>query len=194
MDKQTQQRLMEELSPGQSSSSLKKALSDLKNVDISLQPEAAGKKTLATVLGEIVWLLTQSPAHKHFSLTDLEWLVMPAILLDQYKIYRNEEQVTGAALWAYLSPEAEKRLLASGRIAPQDWGNNAQLSLEDGLIANEGGQLWLIELLAPFNSPENNHQQQMLADLMLTSLKGKLIKIVSINPETGNKETIVLGK
>src|SRR5436190_902353 len=57
-------------------------------------PAAAGQsqatspaKTVAQVLGEITWLMTQSPRHKAIALGDLEWLVMPAILLRQFRIF-----------------------------------------------------------------------------------------------------------
>jgi cytolysin-activating lysine-acyltransferase len=42
-------------------------------------------KTVAQVLGEITWLMTQSPRHKAIPLGDLEWLLMPAILLRQFE-------------------------------------------------------------------------------------------------------------
>ena len=44
-------------------------------------------KTVAQVLGEITWLMTQSPRHKAVPLGDLEWLLMPAILLRQFRIF-----------------------------------------------------------------------------------------------------------
>ena len=52
-------------------------------------------------------------------------------------------------------------------------GVMATLYPEKGMAAKEGGTLWLIELISPFNDDKNNHQQQMLADLMQTRLKGK---------------------
>jgi cytolysin-activating lysine-acyltransferase len=151
------------------------------------------KKTFSTIMGEIVWLLTQSSVHKHLALSDLEWMIMPPIMLNQFKVYHNEDQPVGVALWGYLSPEAEQRLQAVSRIAPQDWGNGASLDEENGLVAKEGGTLWLIEIISPFNDEKNNHQQQMLADLIETSLKGQKFKIMRINPETGVKEIATLG-
>lgn len=150
----------------------------------------AGEKTIATVMGEIVWLLTQSPAHRYLSLGDLEWMIMPPILLGQYKIFRNEDQVVGVALWAYLNEEAEQRLKATGRLNPQDWGNGASVSMEEGIVPNEGGNLWLIELLAPFNSEENNHQQQMLADLKLKNFSSEKLKLFSIDGTSGAKRVL----
>ncbi len=38
-------------------------------------------KSVAEVLGEIVWLMSQDPSAKEMQIKDLEWLVMPAILL-----------------------------------------------------------------------------------------------------------------
>ncbi len=43
-------------------------------------------KTIAQLLGEITWLMTQSPRHRALALGDLDWLVMPAILLRQFRI------------------------------------------------------------------------------------------------------------
>ncbi len=150
-------------------------------------------KTFSTIMGEIVWLLTQSPSHKHLALSDLEWMIMPPVLLNQFKIYHNKEQPVGVALWGYLSPEAEQRLSAVSRIAPEDWGNGATLDQEAGLVAKEGGTLWLIEVISPFNDEKNNHQQQILADLMQTTLKGQKFKIMRINPGSGVNEEVTLG-
>ena len=118
---------------------------------------------------------------------------MPPVLLDQYKIFKSEGQVVGMAFWAYLSEEAEKKLMATSRLAPQDWGNNATISMEEGITPNEGGNLWLIEALAPFDSKENNHQQQMLADLIMNELKGESIKTVQVDPDTGRRTQVKLG-
>ena len=62
------------------------------------QPEP-GPKTVSQVLGEITWLMTQSPRHKAIPLGDLEWLVMPAILLKQFRIFYKGEQPVGVAVW-----------------------------------------------------------------------------------------------
>jgi hypothetical protein len=56
---------------------------------------ASPSKTVAQVLGEIAWLMTQSPRHKAVRLSDLEWL-MPAILLRQLRIFYSGEQPVGA--------------------------------------------------------------------------------------------------
>ncbi len=157
--------------------------------------EDVGSRTIGSMMGEVVWLMTQSQAHKFLSLADLEWLLMPPIILGQYKLFRDaNKKPMGAALWGYLNEEAEQKLKTVGRLAPQDWGNKANLDQQKGLIANEGGTLWLVELVAPFHSDKNKHREQMLADLMGTALKNKPLKMMHVNPETGQREEITLGE
>lgn len=43
-------------------------------------------KSVAEIFGEIVWLMSQDPASRDLTLKDLEWLVMPPILLKQFHI------------------------------------------------------------------------------------------------------------
>lgn len=153
------------------------------------------QRTIGSMMGEIVWLMTQSPIHRKLSLADLEWLVMPPIVLGQYKLFRDENQKPiGVALWGYLNEQAEKKLKKVGKLAPQDWGNNAALDAAAGLVRREGGTLWLIELIAPFHTDDNQHRQRMIADVTGTSLKGQHIKLLHLSPESGKREEIIVGK
>ena len=81
-------------------------------------PVDAPKPTVSHMLGELTWVLSQSPAHKHFAIGDLEWLVMPAILLEQFRVFHGDKHPLGFALWAYLSEEAETRMAAAPDCAP----------------------------------------------------------------------------
>lgn len=54
--------------------------SDTKHVD-----PVAGK-TVAEILGEIVWLMTQDPAGREMKVVEIEALVMPAILARRFHI------------------------------------------------------------------------------------------------------------
>ncbi len=163
---------------------------EVPEVEIADEPTS---KTMGSMIGEVVWLMSQSPTHKHLSLGDLEWILMPAIILEQYKIFHENEKPVGAALWGYLSDEAAHRLKVAGRLAPQDWGNNATQDPEKGLVAQEGGTLWLVELVTPFHNDTNKHREQMIADLMQTVFKGKKFKTMHINPKSGVREEITLG-
>jgi len=150
--------------------------------------------TVARMLGEIVWIMTQSPGHKHFSLGDLEWMVMPALLLEQYRIFRNGTQPLGVALWAYLSPEAEEKLKSgTGRLRPDEWAVGMKLDPEDGVTHGAGGALWLVDLICPFHTPENKMADQMLADLIQGPFKGKKFKFHHTDPGNGERKIMELG-
>jgi hemolysin-activating ACP:hemolysin acyltransferase len=99
------------------------------------KPLDATDKTVSTVLGEVVWLLTQSPQHKQLAIADLEWQEnrkspMPALLLRQFKLFYDTERniqnpwvkKLGCVLFAKVSPAVAARLDAGGRLATlDDW-------------------------------------------------------------------------
>jgi cytolysin-activating lysine-acyltransferase len=97
-------------------------------------------KTVAQVLGEITWLMTQSPRHKAAPLGDLEWLVMPAILLRQFRIFYQGEQPVGVALWA-LADDLVARRIDTGdtRLAAVEWKSGSNMRIID-IMAPFGGE------------------------------------------------------
>jgi cytolysin-activating lysine-acyltransferase len=97
-------------------------------------------KTVSQVLGEITWLMTQSPRHKAIPLGDLEWLVMPAILLQQFRIFYKGEQPVGVAFWALADEIVAKRIDAGDvRLTPAEWKSGANRKVVD-VIAPFGGE------------------------------------------------------
>jgi cytolysin-activating lysine-acyltransferase len=94
-------------------------------------------KTVAQVLGEITWLMTQSPRHKAVPIGDLEWLLMPAILLRQFRIFYHGEQPVGVALWALVDGLVAQRIDAGDkRLTAVEW--------------KSGSNMRIVELVAPF--------------------------------------------
>ncbi len=97
-------------------------------------------KTVAAVLGEIVWLMTQSPRHKQMPLADLEWLVMPPVLLKQFRIYYSGERPVGVVLWALVNAPVQQRLHAGEkRLSATEWKCGPQGEIVD-IIAPFGGE------------------------------------------------------
>jgi cytolysin-activating lysine-acyltransferase len=97
-------------------------------------------KTVAQVLGEIAWLMTQSPRHKVMLISDLEWLLMPAILLRQFRIFYKGEQPVGVALWALADDLAAKRIDAGEtRLAAVKWKSGSNMRIID-VVAPFGGE------------------------------------------------------
>lgn len=123
-------------------------------------PEAAPlpAKTVAQVLGEVTWLMTQSPIHKQLFIGDLEWFCMPALLMEQFRIYNGPNAPAAVALWAYVSEEVEQRLTEGGaKLRADEW--------------RCGDRAWLIELVAPFGG-----QDEILADLAASVFEGQAFK------------------
>lgn len=130
--------------------------------------------TVSDVFGQITWLMTQSKTHRNFFISDLEWMVMPPVLLKQFRLFPGKTQPLGCALWAKLSAEVEQRLEAGvARLAPQDW--------------NSGDRLWLVELLAPFG-----HQEKMIEDLKTTIFAGQQFKMHSVTAD-GKRKVVTVG-
>jgi cytolysin-activating lysine-acyltransferase len=100
---------------------------------------APPSKTVAQVLGEIAWLMTQSP-HKAVPLGDLEWLVMPALLLRQFRIFYSGEQPVGVALWALADDLVAGRIDAGDkRLAAVEWKSGSNMRIVD-VVAPFGGE------------------------------------------------------
>ena len=105
-------------------------------------------KTVAQVLGEIAWLMTQSPRHKAMTLGDLEWLVMPAILLRQFRIFYQGDRPVGVAVWALADELVAKRIDAGdNRLAAVEWKSGALKRIID-IVAPFGGEAEMREQVA----------------------------------------------
>jgi cytolysin-activating lysine-acyltransferase len=125
-------------------------------------------KTVSQVLGEITWLLTQSPIHKQLFIGDLEWFAMPPILMEQFRIFYGPQAPGGppdaqpvpaaVALWAFVSEETDARLTAGAhKLRADEWKG--------------GAQPWLIELIAPFGG-----QDEIMLDLAQNVFKDRPFK------------------
>ncbi|WP_186400862.1 toxin-activating lysine-acyltransferase [Stappia sp. P2PMeth1] len=121
--------------------------------------------------GEIVSLLARDPRHRHMSLGDLEWAVMPPLRAGQFLTMRGKIKdrddlsvPLAVALWAKVSPEVDAKLEAqraagvSFRLAPHEWtsgeipwllltagANQFRIKLADQLTKTLGSSLRGIE-------------------------------------------------
>ena len=108
-------------------------------------PKMPGK-TAAQVLGEIVWIMVQSPRHKSLALSDLEWFVMPAIQLKQFSIFYRADRPVGVALWAQVDDAVAKRLDGGDkRLAAAEW--------------RCGPHRRIMEVMAPFGGEQEIRRQ-----------------------------------
>jgi cytolysin-activating lysine-acyltransferase len=164
---------------------------------------AGTPKNVAEALGQITWLFSQSPLHQHLKIKDLEWSVMPAILLEQFRLFyfgplpglKNvkpeeflpgftkeglEQMPLGVAFWGKLNEAAETKADRGERLTAEDW--------------KSGDRLWLLELITPFATPENKLAEAMFADLLQGPFKGKRFSLHRTDPKTGQKTKFTLGE
>lgn len=139
--------------------------------------------TISHLLGEMAWLLTQSPLHKALPIAAIEWLCMPPILKQQFYLFRDGERPVGLALWAKCGPNAEAKLEV-GIVETE-----TRLNLEDW---DSGERIWLVDLVAPFANEENRHREIMMADLISGPLKNKEFRFHRTDPDSGRRDVQVV--
>lgn len=134
--------------------------------------------TVSHFLGEMTWLLTQSPLHKALQIGDLEWLVMPALIHRQFYLFRDGERPIGLALWAKCGAIAKAKL------------DRGMLEVENRLTLDEwvnGDEIWLVDLIAPFATAENKQREIMFADLISGPLSGQSFHFHQTDAATGKR-------
>ncbi len=100
------------------------------------------------LVGEITFILMASEFHRRYLINDIAKCFMPALHLNQFKIYKNKDgNPVALVTWAYLSEEIEKKHM-SGKYSLEinDW--------------KSGDRLWGIDFMAPFG-----HMKMIKKDL-----------------------------
>jgi len=154
-------------------------------------------KTYGDALGQIVWLLSQSPTHRELKVKDLEWSFMPAVMHQQFRIFRFgplpgldaaalapkgldkaaiERLPLGVAIWGKLSADAEAKLENGTHLKPEEW--------------NSGDRVWLIELISPYATPQNKLSEAMLLDLMKGPFKDTKFSLHRTDPQSGVRSKV----
>lgn len=89
------------------------------------------------VLGAVCWLMMQQPGARHTLLSEMDWRVMPPLVLEQAKLYMRDSAPIAYVSWAKLSDATAQRYLeAPHHLTAADW--------------KSGEQVWIIDLIAPF--------------------------------------------
>lgn len=100
--------------------------------------DAPAAMDAASILGHVAWLMMQAPNYRYTFVSDLERVILPPIVHKNFKLYRKNRIPVGFVSWAYLTEEAEERLMQdASKLKPEDW-------------ATRGDRLWIIDQLTPF--------------------------------------------
>ena len=109
------------------------------------------------LLGPVTWLMMQQSHSRHTLLSELEWRVLPALMLDQAKLYMRDDAPVAFASWARFSEAAAQRYRNSPhQLMVGDWAS--------------GDQIWLIDVFTPFGGA-----QDVLKDLRENVLGGQIV-------------------
>lgn len=93
------------------------------------------------LLGHVTWLMLQQGMTRNTLVADLEWRVLPPLLLKQARLHMRDDAPLAFVSWALLSPEAALRYRAAPhRLAATDW--------------KSGDQVWLADLFTPFGGAQ----------------------------------------
>lgn len=112
-------------------------------------------RRLTNALGQVTWLLSQSPRHRTMAVGDFERLILPPLQLGQCRMFHASGKLAGIALWALVSERLDTRLRSGQmRLEPADW--------------RSGDRAWLVDMIAPFGGAE-----QMLQDLKANVFAGR---------------------
>lgn len=109
------------------------------------------------LLGPVTWLMMQQSHSRHTLLSELEWRVLPALVLDQAKLYVKDGAPVAFASWARFSEAAAQRYRSPPhQLMAGDWAS--------------GEQIWLIDVFTPFGGA-----QDVLKDLRENVLAGQIV-------------------
>jgi cytolysin-activating lysine-acyltransferase len=102
------------------------------------QQLAAARKELdkLPLLGPVVWLFARDQNRRFTFMADIDWRLIPPLVLDQCKLYSKMDLPWAFVTWAMVSDAIHERLLKGGVIAPTEW--------------RSGEHLWLVDVVTPF--------------------------------------------
>jgi len=177
-------------------------MSDGPTIGVATPPASGAPQSVAEALGQITWLLSQSPLHRDLRIRDLETRAMPAILHEQFRIFRLgptpsftgldpaafaplgltreglEQLPLGVALWGELSATAEAKVERGEKLALSDW--------------KSGDRLWLLELISPFATSDNKLSEIMLMDLVHGPFRSRPFSLHRNDPVTGFRDKLTV--
>jgi cytolysin-activating lysine-acyltransferase len=121
------------------------------------------KQERYNLIGQITTLMLASEVHKKYLIDDIGAMFLPAIHLNQFRIYRNKDgDPIGVVTWAFLSDKNQGDYQKGLR----------SLKLEDWKSGDNG---WIIDFIAPFG-----HAKQIIKDLrnnIFPDKQGKALRI-----------------
>ena len=125
-------------------------------------------------LVQIITLMLQSPNYRHFSLSDLEWMVFPPLKLGQIAMAESKPDQSGSrqplavVFWASVSAEVDRRissnLSAPVRLRPDEW--------------RSGDILWIADMIGDMSAGH-----ALVKNILDTALAGRTVRVRSLDSD-----------
>lgn len=131
--------------------------------------EAKNSLSKLPIMGPALWLYARDPMKKFMFMADIDWAILPPIILDQCRLYTKEGIPFAFFTWALVSDAVDQRLRSgTPRIAPNEW--------------QSGEHLWLVDVVTPFGKTE-----EMIDELRNAQFVGMKISALLPDPQQGNQ-------
>lgn len=93
------------------------------------------------ILGPALWLYSNSPDKRFMFVGDVQWMLLPPVVLDQCRIYTKNGIPWAFISWAKVNDAIHARFLSGdAKLAPHEW--------------RSGEHVWLVDTVAPFGGLE----------------------------------------
>ncbi|SDI66677.1 cytolysin-activating lysine-acyltransferase [Propionivibrio dicarboxylicus] len=124
------------------------------------------------LIGPALWLYARDPFRKFLFVADIDWAILPPVMLDQCHLYYKDGVPSAYFSWALVNEAVAGRMRASlPKIAPHEW--------------RCGEDVWIIDVVAPFGGAE-----ELFTELRQTVLAGRKVSMMILDPETPGMFTV----
>lgn len=131
--------------------------------------EAKNSLAKLPIMGPALWLYARDPMKKFMFMADIDWAILPAVILDQCRLYTKEGIPFAFFTWALVSDAIDQRLRSGTPcIAPNEW--------------QSGEHLWLVDVVTPFGKTE-----EMIEELRNAQFPDMKISALLPDPQQGNQ-------
>ncbi len=116
------------------------------------------------VVGQVAWLMTQSPLHRTWAMGSLLQWVVPALMHRQYRVYSQNGKPVAYVSWAWLTQEKESSYVLNPRgLQPVDW--------------KSGDRGWIVDFISPFGATKD-----VIKDLRRNLFKDAVGRALRVKP------------
>lgn len=104
---------------------------------MNIKSQTTDNPTNISMLGQIVWLMANSPLHKDWPIASIFQWILPALINKQCRLYQREGRPIAYVSWAKMTKATEAAYVLNPKsLDPQDWAG--------------GDRNWIIDWIAPY--------------------------------------------